>query len=205
MPGSICGLLRRTQRNLVAAFGLDPSECVYRIVASGPYWSLRDYGNHATSHSSSLSLPRSNAPTFGTFAPSLSAISYCLRGGMNVHHLEWLPASQSSGNNGLDEYALAISECVAKISADSRDAKPFLVGHSLGGTLAAVYSAWTLASIRELVLLCAPLCFEPKQSRFRDALVSRTTDTIRGRTVSRFVLVEAECARLAKHGSFGRG
>ena len=44
-------VLRRTQGNLVAAFGLDPSECAYRIVASGPYWRLRDYGKHATSHS----------------------------------------------------------------------------------------------------------------------------------------------------------
>ena len=33
-------------------------------------------------------------------------------------------------------------------------------------------SAWAPATIRGLVLLGAPLCFEPEQSRFRDALVS---------------------------------
>jgi polyhydroxyalkanoate synthase len=89
---------------------------------------------------------------------------------LHVHLLEWLPASQSIGNNGLDEYALAISDCIARISADST--KPFLIGHSLGGTLAAIYSAWAPATIRGLVLLGAPLCLKPEQSRFRDALVS---------------------------------
>jgi polyhydroxyalkanoate synthase len=44
-------VLRRAQGNLVGAFGLNPSECVYRIIASGPYWRLRDYGNDATSRS----------------------------------------------------------------------------------------------------------------------------------------------------------
>src|SRR5271169_162308 len=44
-------VLRRAQGNMAAAFGLDPSECTYRVIASGPYWRLRNYGNHATSHS----------------------------------------------------------------------------------------------------------------------------------------------------------
>ena len=30
--------------NACGAFGLDPSECAYRVVASGSYWRLRDYG-----------------------------------------------------------------------------------------------------------------------------------------------------------------
>jgi polyhydroxyalkanoate synthase len=50
--------------------------------------------------------------------------------------------------------------------------KPFLVGHSLGGTLAAIYGAFASESIRGLVLLSAPLCFQAAESQFRDALVS---------------------------------
>src|SRR4029453_4909495 len=46
------------------------------------------------------------------------------------------------------------------------------MGHSLGGTLAAIFAAAESESIRGLVLLSAPLCFEPETSRFRDALVS---------------------------------
>ncbi len=86
--------------------------------------------------------------------------------------LEWLPASRTSGANGLAEYALAIGECVVKISGEREDRKPFLLGHSLGGTLAAIFSAMAPESICGLVLLGAPLCFRPATSRFRDALVS---------------------------------
>ena len=46
------------------------------------------------------------------------------------------------------------------------------MGHSLGGTLAAIFGASASESIRGLVLLGAPLCFRPATSRFRDALVS---------------------------------
>ena len=163
-------VLRRAQGNMAAAFGLDPSECTYRVIASGPYWRLRNYGNHAASHSVLIVAAPIKRPYIWDLTPSASAIRYCLREGLRVHLLEWLPASPSIGNNGLDEYALAISDCIANISADS--AKPFLIGHSLGGTLAAICSAWAPATIRGLVLLGAPLCFEPEQSRFRDALVS---------------------------------
>src|SRR5262249_34863397 len=50
--------------------------------------------------------------------------------------------------------------------------KPFLAGHSLGGTLAAIYAASASDTIQGLLLLGAPLSFQPEQSSFRDALVS---------------------------------
>jgi polyhydroxyalkanoate synthase len=83
-----------------------------------------------------------------------------------------MPASPNAGNCGLDEYVLAISEAVATITTAAGGAKPSLIGHSLGGTLAAMYGALLPESIRSLVLLGAPLCFEPSQNQFRDALVT---------------------------------
>jgi hypothetical protein len=35
-------VLRRVQGDAIASFGLGPSECAYRVVASAPYWCLRD-------------------------------------------------------------------------------------------------------------------------------------------------------------------
>ena len=104
--------------------------------------------------------------------PSSSAIRYCLKEGLRVRLLEWAPASRTTGANGLAEYAQAIGECVVKISGEGEDRKPFLLGHSLGGTLAAIFGAMAPESIRGLVLLGAPLCFRPATSQFRDALVS---------------------------------
>jgi polyhydroxyalkanoate synthase len=88
----------------------------------------------------------------------------------HVHLLEWLPASPRTTDYGLEQYTDAISECVSKLS-NGRN-KAVLMGHSLGGTLAAIFSALAPDSIQGLVLLGAPLCFRPATSRFRDALVS---------------------------------
>jgi polyhydroxyalkanoate synthase subunit PhaC len=170
--------LRRAQGDAIAAFGLEPTECTYRIVAAGSYWRLRDYGGDGASPSLLIVAAPIKRPYIWDLTPSASAIRYCLQNGLHVHLLEWLPASQSVGNNGLDEYARAISDCIAQISADRHGKKPFLIGHSLGGTLAAIYAVSAPASLRGLVLLGAPLCFKPGQSRFRDALVSLVPPTL---------------------------
>ena len=102
-------ILRRAQGDVIGAFGLDPSECAYRIAASGPYWRLRDYGNHATSHSLLIVAAPIKRPYIWDFTPSVSAVRYCLHEGMRVHLLEWMPASQATGNSGLDECALSLS------------------------------------------------------------------------------------------------
>ena len=174
----IVDILRRAQGNAAAAFGFGPSECAYRIVASGSYWRLRDYGNHETSHPLLIVAAPIKRPYIWDLAPSASAIRYCLQEGLHVHLLEWLPASRRTSNNGLDECALAISDCIAKVSVGAGGSKPFLIGHSLGGTLAAIYGAMAPATIRGLVLLGAPLCFQPAQSQFRDALISLVPSTL---------------------------
>jgi poly[(R)-3-hydroxyalkanoate] polymerase subunit PhaC len=177
-PFGMADVLRRVQGDALAALGLGPSECAYRIIASGPYWRLRDYGNHGTSHCLLIVAAPIKRPYIWDLTPATSAIRYCLRGGLHVHLLEWLPASRRTSNSGLDECMLAISACVAKVSVECQGAKPFLIGHSLGGTLAAIYGALASATIRGLVLLGAPLCFQPAQSRFRDAIVSLVPSTL---------------------------
>ena len=162
-PFAAMDILRRALGNAVGAFGLDPDECPHRIVDLGPCWRLRDYGGQDTSMPLLIIAAPIKRAYIWDLAPSVSAVRYCMRAGLHVHLLEWLPASDRNQNNGLDEYTEAISECVAKISSRT-SGTPFLVGHSLGGTLAAIFTAWAPASIRGLILLGAPLCFEPATS-----------------------------------------
>src|SRR5262249_60426220 len=87
--------------------------------------------------------------------------------------------SRGGGDGGLDECAdHAVSEAAARISLETRGTKPFLIGHSLGGTFAAIFGALDPQSVRGLVLLGAPLCFQPGTSRFRDAIVSLAPSTL---------------------------
>lgn len=164
--------IRRAQGHALGAFGLDPIESPYQVILSGPFWRLRDYSEHDTAQSLLIVAAPIKRPYVWDLSPSTSAIRYILGQGLHVHLLEWLPASQTTGINGLNEYTGAISECVTKISSGSVGVKPFVMGHSLGGTLAAIFGASASESIRGLVLLSAPLCFRPATSRFRDALVS---------------------------------
>ena len=163
--------VRCAQADAYRALGLGPRECAYRVLASGPHWRLRDYGEDDGSPSLLVVAAPIKRPYIWDLCPSASAIGLCLRQHVHVHLLEWLPATRSTGNGGLDEYASAIRDCVGRI-AEKSAMKPFLVGHSLGGTLAAIFATLAPDSIRGLILLAAPLCFQPTTSQFRDALVS---------------------------------
>jgi len=173
-------IVRRTQGIALGAFGLDPHECPYRVVGSGPRWRLRDYAEASNDSSPALLIVAApiKRPYIWDLTPSVSAIRYCLRQRLHIYLLEWAPASPRTENSGLDECVQAISECVAQISAESPGTKPFLVGHSLGGTLAAIFGAAASESIQGLMLLSAPLCFPPEEYPFRDALVSLVPSTL---------------------------
>src|SRR5215469_14487617 len=168
----VSDILRRAQGDVVGAFGLDPKESPHQIITSRAHWRLRDYGGDDRSRSLLIIAAPIKRPYIWDLAPSISAIRFCLHQGLYVQLLEWMPASPNVGNCGLDEYVLAISEAVATITTAAQGAKPTLIGHSLGGTLAAMYGALLPKSIESLVLLGAPLCFEPSENEFRDALVT---------------------------------
>ena len=138
----VSDFLRRAQGNVVGAFGLNPQESPYKIISSGAYWRLRDYGGDDRSRSLLIIAAPIKRPYIWDLTPSISAIRFCLHQGLYVQLLEWMPASPTGSNIGLDEYVLAISEAVATVTTAAQGAKPSLIGHSLGGTLAAIYGAF---------------------------------------------------------------
>jgi polyhydroxyalkanoate synthase len=163
--------LRRTQGEALAALGFGPRECAYRVLAVGPHWRLRDYGGSGRGPPLLIVAAPIKRPYIWDLAPAVSAVRYCLRHRLGVYLLEWTDSSRSSG--GLDEYAgVAIAEAAARVATAAAGRRPFLMGHSLGGTLAAIFAAANSHSLSGLVLLGAPLCFQPGVSRFRDALVA---------------------------------
>ena len=165
-------LMRRAQGQALGVAGFDPSELPYCVAATGDYWRLRDYAGSDTSASLLIVAAPIKRPYIWDLAPTVSAIRYCLDRGLHVYLVEWTAPTQTKGPVGLDECVKAIAESAVKAASQSNGTKPFLIGHSLGGTLAAVFGAYEPQAIRGLLLLGAPLCFQPATSRFRDALVS---------------------------------
>ncbi|MEK4032354.1 alpha/beta fold hydrolase [Methylocystis sp. IM3] len=169
-------IFRRAQGDALGVLGLNPSECPYSVTAAGVYWRLRNCGGNADSPPLLIVAAPIKRPYIWDIAPAVSAVRYCLEQGLQVYLLEWMPVSQLTANNGLQEYVQAILGCLEKIAEESRGSKPFLIGHSLGGTLAAISCAHASRSVRGLVLLSAPLCFQ-SGGDFRDALVTLIPST----------------------------
>ncbi len=187
--------LRRAQGEALGIFGFGPAECAYRLVASGPRWRLRDYAAPEIGPSLLIIAAPIKRPYIWDLAPAVSAVRYCLRRHVRVYLLEWTLPWRGDGNAGLDEYAdQAIGGAVASVSSRAGGRKPFLAGHSLGGTLAAIFGALEPERIQGLVLLGAPLCFHPGVSRFRDAIAAISPSALSGIDVVPGSLVSQLCA-----------
>ena len=194
-------VMRRAQGRALGAAGFDPSELPYRVIAAGDYWRLRDYASAATSLSLLIVAAPIKRPYIWDLTPTVSAIRYCIDRGLHVYLVEWTVPAQTKGPVGLGECVNAIAECAVSVASHSNGTRPFLIGHSLGGTLAAVFGAYDPQAIRGLLLLGAPLCFQPATSRFRDALVSIVPpDLPDGGTVPGSLLSHASA--LASPGTF---
>jgi polyhydroxyalkanoate synthase len=165
--------LRRMQGEALQACGLGPVESSYNVVASDARWRLRRYSG-GDPHSSLLIVAAPiKQPYIWDLLPRISVVRYCRSCGFRVYLLEWTPPSAANRNAGLAEYAgQAIGQAVAIVARAGRGVQPIIMGHSLGGTLGAIFAALAPDSIRGLVLLGAPLCFDRGSSRLRDGILS---------------------------------
>ena len=169
----ISDIVRRTQANVLTLWGMAPRECDYRVIKQGAFWRLRDYAGTAAAPGLLIVAAPIKRPYIWDLAPAVSVIRNCLRHGLHVYLLEWLPPADGATQVGLDDYiADALDASVAIITDAAQGARPALIGHSLGGTLAALYGAFAPERTSGLVLLSAPLCFAPGSSDFRDQLVA---------------------------------
>lgn len=165
--------LRRMQADALGRLGFAPAECRYSIVATGRDWRLRHYLGGGPGPLVVIVAAPIKRPYIWDLTPSTSAVGHCLREGFRVDLLEWLPPSAECGGGGLEDYAgTAIRDAVAAASEHAGGKRLFLAGHSLGGTLAAIFAAREPSRLLGLLLLAAPLCFAPGSSRIRDALAS---------------------------------
>lgn len=188
--------LRRAHARTLDLFGFGAHECAYEVMASGPHWRLRHYSGPQTAASILLVPAPIKRPYIWDLAPSVSAIRFCLDCGFGVHLLEWQPPAEGDGHAGIDDYAGALVSAGNAIAAERSGIPPLVLGHSLGGTLAAIACAWQPSLARGLVLLGAPLSFEPGSSRFRDLVVSQDGDIPEDGTVPGSLLSQS-CALLA--------
>ena len=166
-------VLRRMQGDGLEGFGFGPAECDYRVLGSGAHWRLREYAGGDACQSVLIVAAPIKQPYIWDLAPWASAVRHCVGAGLRVYLLEWASPSRGDRSAGLDDYAgRSIGEAAARVSRETGGVKPFVMGHSLGGTLAAIFAGLAPERVRGLVLLGTPLCFATGSSRLRDGIAS---------------------------------
>lgn len=191
--------LRRAQGHFLAALGFRPAECPYHVIASAPLWRLRDYGGADDGLPPLLIVSAPiKRPYLWDLTPRASAIRTCLTQGFHIFLLEWIPPHQGERGAGLEDYAdRAIGECAEEIMRRSGSDQVLLMGHSLGGTFAAIFAAARPHLVRGFVLLSAPLCFARRASRFSDAVAERGPASLGGAALVPGSMLSEFCAYAA--------
>lgn len=159
---------RRWLGNALDAMGLGPIETPSRVAFRRSVATLKAYGNARRRGAVVLLVP---APIKRAYiwdlAPWASVVQRCLRSGLRTYLIQWEPPSTDQQGLGLAEYAdEIILECLQVIGGETEQHQVFLAGHSLGGTLAAIFSALHPEQVQGLVLLGAPLHFGPRVGAF---------------------------------------
>jgi len=141
---------------LLDALGLGPAPTPSRVALRLPGVRLRAYAG-GTAAPVLLIVP---APIKRAYiwdlAPPVSVIRRCLGEGLAVYLVDWSEADTLGLGDYADRLLSACLDCVARETGQSRVA---LAGHSLGGTLAAIFASLHPERVRTLVLLEAPTKF----------------------------------------------
>ncbi len=143
--------------------GLGAIETPFEVIFEEPGLKLRFYGSERGSEPVLLIVPAPiKSASIWDLSPSVSVVRHCLREGLRVYLLCWEPPGESQQHFGLSEYGdRLILDALERISLETGQSRIFLAGHSLGGTLAAIFSSLHSERVKGLILLGTPLGFGP--------------------------------------------
>lgn len=153
--------IRREVGRLSDALGWGPVETPWQAILSLPAVTLRSYGPPDDGGQTLLIVP---APIKRAYiwdlSPEVSVVRRCLGHGLRVYVMEWQQPGEGEQNLGLEDYAgRLILDCLKVVEKQTGQRQVLLAGHSLGGTLAAIFAAAHPERVKKLLLLGAPIHF----------------------------------------------
>ena len=157
---------RQARGKMLERAGYGAQQTPSTVILDQPGLNLRRYQDAPAGGPAVLLVP---APIKRAYiwdlAPDISVVRRWSERGYRVYLAEWLPMPDGDPDVGLDDYGdRLLSACQRAIAQDcgQRGAQERLtvVGHSLGGILAAIYSCMHPERVAATVLLESPLHFE---------------------------------------------
>ena len=143
--------------------GLAPNGCPYWKITTGTQAQLRRYGLAGEKGSVVVLVPAPiKTADIWDMAPSVSVVRRYVQAGCRVYLVIWPHPTRDYAASGLSDYAHSmLLACIDAVHADTGVERVFLTGHSIGGTIAALFAARHPERLRGLTLLGAPLRFGP--------------------------------------------
>lgn len=162
--------IRRWQGQALTAMGAGPVESPWRAVLRRPGLTLRAYSPTGAGPAVLVVPAPIKGPEIWDLAPPVSAVGQMIRGGLQVYLVQWHRPAEEHQAWGLAEYADAfLNECLDVVRRETHQPTAFVAGHSLGGTLAAIFAALHPQQVQGLILLGAPLAFGSRTGAFGPA------------------------------------
>jgi polyhydroxyalkanoate synthase subunit PhaC len=151
--------------------GFAPQERASQIVLEASELRLRRYDQESADVGPVLIAP---APIKRGYIfdllPEVSVVGRLVQAGFSVYSIDW----RESANGDLETSIGSLGKALEKIAAE-HNRTPIVIGHSLGGTLAAIAAALNPDGVEKLVLIEAPLRFGDKTGALRPMALYSTS------------------------------
>lgn len=150
---------RRSAGAMLDQLNMGPVETEWDVMLSEPGFTLRRYGNADEGAPPVLLVPAPiKRPYIFDLMPTVSVVRCLQDNGFSVYLVDWREAN-ADADWGLAQYAVEWIGMAEQTIGKHRRGKPVLIGHSLGGTFAAIFAAAEPERVGKLLLIEAPLRF----------------------------------------------
>jgi polyhydroxyalkanoate synthase len=165
--------LRRRQGELLDQLGWGPQTAPARLVRRLRTVELLAFHDARATGPTLLIVPAPIKTWYiWDLAEDISVVRRCLRQGLRVYLTAWCRPEPDDEEMGLSQYAdELLFDCLNTIGAETGQARAFLAGHSLGGTLAAIFTSLHAEQVEGLVEIEGPIEFDPEAGRLEAAVL----------------------------------
>lgn len=152
---------RRQQGALLGRLGFGPRTTASRSVRSGRIAELVAYGAPRKGARPVLIVPAPIKTAYiWDLSPERSVVARLMAAGFQVYMVIWQRPQAGEEWMGLAEYAdRALLACLDAVAEETGRHEAILAGHSLGGTLSAIFASLHPDRVRALVTLEGPMAF----------------------------------------------